>query len=392
MVEELSYVLVTPYSIRKSRTGGIVSRLLSRTGLDLVRARIFAPGEAFISDYAKTVVTDSEPRHRKTQELIREYVFTHLRPNPAIEGGKQPLAMLLVFQGPDAVEKIRNVVGHIVHERTAGETIRDTYGDYLTDAEGEVVYFEPAVLAPPDAASAEIHLRLFAQYSDVDGGILDQSAHFPAGANVEKTLVLIKPDNFRYPNARPGGVIDLFSRTGLSIIGMKVHHMSVAQASVFYGPVLDVLKELYRSRSGALAKLAIERDLGFPIDDATQTALGDLLGPIHGQHYWETLVAFMTGQRPSETPESQHDAPGSEKCIALVYQGVDAVAKIRAVLGPTDPSKAPTGTIRKEFGQSIMVNAAHASDSAENAARELGIIQIDENNLKPFVESFYSES
>ena len=36
MAEELSYVLVTPYSIRKSRTGGIVARLISRTGLDLV--------------------------------------------------------------------------------------------------------------------------------------------------------------------------------------------------------------------------------------------------------------------------------------------------------------------------------------------------------------------
>ena len=44
MAEELSYVLVTPYSIRKSRTGGIVARLISRTGLDLVAARMFSPG------------------------------------------------------------------------------------------------------------------------------------------------------------------------------------------------------------------------------------------------------------------------------------------------------------------------------------------------------------
>ncbi len=64
---------------------------------------------------------------------------------------------------------------------------------------------------------------------------------FPGGANVQKTLVLIKPDNFRFPNARPGGVIDLFSRTGLYIIGFKVHRMSVAQAEEFYGPVLEVL-------------------------------------------------------------------------------------------------------------------------------------------------------
>jgi nucleoside diphosphate kinase len=74
-----------------------------------------------------------------------------------------------------------------------------------------------------------------------------------------------------------------------------------------------------------------------------------------------------------------------------VYQGVEAVRKIREVLGPTDPSKAPPGSIRREFGQTIMVNAAHASDSAENAKREMGIVNIEENNLKPLIESWYSK-
>jgi len=44
--EQLSYVIVTPYSMRKSRTGGIIARLISRTGLDLVTARMFAPSAA----------------------------------------------------------------------------------------------------------------------------------------------------------------------------------------------------------------------------------------------------------------------------------------------------------------------------------------------------------
>jgi nucleoside diphosphate kinase len=79
-----------------------------------------------------------------------------------------------------------------------------------------------------------------------------------------------------------------------------------------------------------------------------------------------------------------------EKIVALVYQGVDAVNKIRTVLGPTDPRKAPPGTIRRELGQDIMVNAAHASDSAENARREMGIVNIKEDNLKPLVEEFYN--
>ena len=68
---------------------------------------------------------------------------------------------------------------------------------------------------------------------------------------------------------------------------------------------------------------------------------------------------------------------------------MDAVRKIREVLGPTDPSKAPPGTIRREFGSTIMVNAAHASDSPENAAREMGIVNIKENNLKPLIESWF---
>jgi nucleoside diphosphate kinase len=297
--------------------------------------------------------------------------------------------LLLVFQGENAVAKIRSVVGHIVNERTAGETIRDTFGDYIADAAGKVVYFEPAVLAPPDADSAKRQLQLWARYSDQDGGVLDKTVEFPAGADVQKTLVLIKPDNFRFPNARPGGVIDLFSRTNLYIVGVKVHFMSVAQACEFYGPVLDVLKDKLRERTGSLARLALEQELGVALTDDVQCKLGDLLGPISGQQNWESIVQFMAGSRPSETLPEKRDQPGSEKCIALVYQGVNAVAKIREVLGPTDPSKAPPGSIRKEFGETIMVNAAHASDAPENAAREMGIVRIEENNLKPFVESFY---
>ena len=118
--------------------------------------------------------------------------------------------------------------------------------------------------------------------------------------------------------------------------------------------------------------------------------LKDKLGAEKGREAWEDIVEFMSGGRPSATSDEQRDAPGTEKCIALVYQGEDAVRKIRDVLGPTDPSKAPPGSIRKEFGQTIMVNAAHASDSAENAKREMGIVQVDENNLKPLIENFYA--
>src|SRR2546423_290576 len=243
--EELAYVIVTPYSMRKSRTGGIVGRLISRTGLDVVGGRMFAPSSELAKRYANAIVTETDSRHRATQELIREYV-------------------------------------------------------------------------------------------------------------------LIKPDNFKFPNLRPGGVIEVFSKSGLSIIGFKVHCMSVAQAEEFYGPVLPVLE--------------------------------NKLGAKSGRENWESIIEFMAGRKPSECPPDERDSCGTEKSIAIVYQGVDAVRKIRDVLGPTDPAKAPPGSIRREFGQTIMINAAHASDSLENANREMAIIRIDENNFKPLIENFYRRS
>jgi nucleoside diphosphate kinase len=352
--EELSYALITPYSMRKSRTGGIVGRLISRTGLDLVGGRMFAPSPELAKRYAETMVTETDARHRATQELIRDYVLKNF--TGSINGQRARL-LLLIFRGPDAVEKVHRTVGHIVHERTSGETIRDTYGDYITDDSGKVTYFEPGVLTAFDFQAVERDLKLWAEFSDSDGGILDQIITFPTDAKLEKTLVLIKPDNFKFPNLRPGGVIEVFSRSGLYIIGFKVHRMSVAQAEEFYGPVLPVLEKK--------------------------------LGPKSGRENWESIVEFMAGQKPRECPSDKHDMPGSEKSIAIVYQGVDAVRKIRDVLGPTDPAKAPPGSIRREFGQTIMINAAHASDSAENAKREMAIIEIEENNFKPLIENFY---
>src|SRR5678815_5047251 len=153
--EQLAYAIVTPYSMRKSRTGGIVGRLISRTGLDLVGGRMFAPGPELTKRYAETIVTETDPRHRATQELIREYVLKNFTSK---KNGQRPRVLFLVFRGPDAVEKIHRTVGHIVHERTSGETIRDTYGAYITDDSGKVTYFEPAVIASLDAESVEENL------------------------------------------------------------------------------------------------------------------------------------------------------------------------------------------------------------------------------------------
>src|SRR5213083_2406885 len=115
--EELSYAIITPYSMRKSRTGGIVGRLISRTGLDLVGGRMFAPSPELAKRYAETIVTETDARHRATQGLIRDYVLKNFTEE---ENDQRPRVLFLVFCGSDAVEKIRRTVGHSVHERTSG--------------------------------------------------------------------------------------------------------------------------------------------------------------------------------------------------------------------------------------------------------------------------------
>ena len=186
-------------------------------------------------------------------------------------------------------------------------------------------------------------------------------------------------------------MIDFFSRTGLYIVGIKVHQMSVAQALEFYGPVRDVLRTKLTDMVAARAKAAIEKDLGFVVPAAQEKQLGQILGPLFGDSQFDNIVKFMSGRTPDECDDSTRQEPGTEKCIALVYEGSEAVRKIRDVLGPTDPSKAPPGSIRREFGQTIMVNAAHASDSAENAEREMQIINVSENTFGRVVEQFYGK-
>ena len=139
------------------------------------------------------------------------------------------------------------------------------------------------------------------------------------------------------------------------------------------------------------AKAALEKELNFPIPPAETQQLGEILGPLFGENQFESIVKFMSGRTCSDCEPARRSEPGTEKCIALVYEGVNAVNKIRDVLGPTDPSKAPPGSIRKEFGSNIMVNAAHASDSEENAKREIGIVRAGENTFRAVVEGFYGK-
>lgn len=389
MSQQLAYVIITPYTLHKSRTGGIIARLITRTGLELVGARMFAPSEELVKQYSEVIISANDPQDRKVQELIRDYIQQNLSPDP--KTGKRRRVMMLLFKGEEAVRKVRSVIGNISAERRGGETIRDTYGDLILDESGNVKYFEPAVLAAPNAEEAEVKLKLWAKFSDSDGGLVAQTLAHAAGDTTQRTLVLIKPDNFRFPTGRPGNVIDFLSRTGLYIVGIKMLRMSVADAVDFYGPVREVLRTKLKDMVASKSKAALEKEFGFKIGSNEEKQLGEILGPVFGDNQFENIVKFMSGRAPSETDDATQKKPGTEKCIALIYEGVEAVRKIRDVLGPTDPSKAPPGSIRREFGSNIMVNAAHASDSEESSAREMKIVKVEENNFRPVVEEFFGK-
>jgi len=147
--DQLAYVLINPYTIYKSRTSGVISRLFTRTALDLVAARMFAPSRELVEEYAEIVVSPKDPQDRKIQDLIRQYILDNYSPDP--KTGQRRRVMMLVFRGEDAVRKVRqHAVGSFdLSKGTSGETIRDTYGDYIVGPDGVVKYFEPAVLVAP---------------------------------------------------------------------------------------------------------------------------------------------------------------------------------------------------------------------------------------------------
>src|SRR5215831_14782044 len=287
MSQQLAYVIITPYSLFKSRTGGILSRLITRTGLELAAVRMFAPSAELVQKYSEATISANDPQDRRIQELIYNYILQNLSPDP--KSGRRRRAMVLLFQGEDAVRKTRSVVGNISADRRGGETIRDTYGDLIIDENDQVRYFEPAVLAPPTAEESETKLKLWTKYSDSDGGILENVIGYQGNEKPQRTLVLIKPENFRFPSGRPGNVIDFFSRTGLFIVGIKLHMMSVAQAIEFYGPVREVLRTKLKDVVAGKAKAVLEKEFSFKIPAEREHQLGDILGPLFGDQQFENI-------------------------------------------------------------------------------------------------------
>jgi nucleoside-diphosphate kinase len=111
-------------------------------------------------------------------------------------------------------------------------------------------------------------------------------------------------------------------------------------------------------KSGAI--LAHLQNAGFVIRAARMVRLtrpeAEAFYEVHrGRPFYHELVAFMT----------------SGPCIPLALERQDAVTHMRTIIGATDPAEAAPGTVRKLYAESKGKNAIHASDSPENAAREV---------------------
>ena len=127
----------------------------------------------------------------------------------------------------------------------------------------------------------------------------------------ERTFAIIKPDAVERRVA--GKIIQRIEDEGFQIRAMKRVRLTASEAEGFY---------------------AVHRGKGF----------------------FGSLTTFMS----------------SGPAIVLVLEARDAIKKWRTLMGATDPAKADSGSIRKEFGQSIERNATHGSDAPETAVYEIG--------------------
>ena len=210
----------------------------------------------------------------------------------------------------------------------------------------------------------------------------------------ETTLVIIKPDAFKRRSARPGNIIDIFSKTGLYIVGTKLLRLSVAQAEEFYGPLKEMFVKRLKGNVETPAHRAASRAT-FGFTHHARAVLRDGRYPQGGQRQVRVRPhrgVHERAQRPHDQPVPRSAAsPARPRRLALLYRGTDAINKIRERLGSTDPTKAAEGTVRSDFGFDLMKNGAHASDSVENAERERKIIGLWPDHDTPDVDEIIRE-
>ena len=379
MAEQLAYLMITPYSLAKSRTGAIIARVLSLTELELVGVRMYHPSDAFTDAFRDTY--GGAKLEGNLREALQAYVDENLRDvNPMSISNR---VMVLLFQGENAVEHLRNDVVGSAHAGVEGDTVRASFGDFLVYPNGEVKYFEPAVLCATDEASCLERLRLLSAYADTDGGAIEDAVKLDDSDCAETSLVILKPDNFYKRSRRAGNIIDIFSKTGLFIVGARLLSMTPSQGEEFYGPLKGIFREKLVGKVVDTFRSRMAGAFDFEIPDAVYAEVGKMLAEPNAETEFAKIVEYMTGLDPRNVAPGDKDAPGTVRCLALLYRGTGAIDKIRKWLGATDPSKADYGTVRSDFGRDLMRNAAHASDSVANAERErkiVGLWQDDANS------------
>ncbi len=376
MVVELAYAMITPYSLLKSRTGGIIGRLLSQANLQFVGARMYAPSDAFVDGFRETI--EAENLAASVKETLAGYVDEDLRAtNPF---GISNRVVVLLFEGEDAVNVLSHDVIGELSPKPKGDTVRGTFGDYVQYGGGKVKYFEPAVLCATTAEAARRQLQILADFANSDGGIVEDAVPFGPGTSPQTTLVLLKPDLFVRRSSRAGNIIDMFSKTGLYIVSVDLVHITVAEAEVFYGPLREDFVERLKPALAQQLDATLGQSLDFRIPPEAFARMAELLKEQNAEREFDRIIEYMTGVDRSKVERlAQKELQGSTKCLALLYKGIDAVAKIRERLGSTDPAKAAPGTVRSDYGLDLMKNGAHASDSVENAERERKILGLWEN-------------
>jgi len=390
MKKELGYVLINPYTIRKSRTGGVISRLLSWGNLSLIAARMFCPSRELVEEYAEALFSSGKTGNEQEKvilEQIRGYLFQNYLLS---EARPAPRVMLLLLEGENAVEELKRVVGHITRV-SMGETIRGTYGDYIEE-DGKVKYFEPAVFIGSGREETIKEIKIWAKHSTQDGGVLENVISYPKGARPNRTLVLIKPDSFQECSCRPGNVIDQFSQTGLFIVGARIIRMGIEQAEKFYEPIKGRLVEKMKKQLIGPIRSFLDNSLDFPVPQGVEKIIAEKLKAYKADNQFNRILKFMTGRDPQEASQEERKKEGLEKCLALVYEGEEAVERIRKVLGETNPEEAAPGTVRKDFGKTIMMNVAHAADSPASAGREMAIVRVEDDDIRRVIERYYGKA
>jgi nucleoside diphosphate kinase len=387
MREELAYVLLTPYSILKSRTGGVLGRLMTLRPIELVATRMLSPSLQFVDALVQTFQDSGlDP---KVIDLLSNYCRTSLGPNNKLRLPNRLL--LLLFRGRNATAVLNREIGEYT-VATHGDTLRGTYGDYLEHKDGRPLYFEPGLINAPNEETSRRQLEVLSQYADADGGVFNGDLPDVPKESDETTLVLIKPDSFRKASGRPGQIIDMFSRAGCYLVAMEMVRMSIAQAEEFFAPMKEQYRNRAQQRLESLLRAILPDKLGFRPSNPAISDIASFLQQDQARHQFNEIIKFMTGLDPALVGDpEERKQPSRTRSMALLYRGENAVSKVRAILGPTDPRSADRGTVSGEFGSDLLRNAAHASASVADADRErkiLGIFPDGPSRIVPLIQAY----